>query len=64
MDDKSALRALQRVDKLRRELREAEQAMKQEIAAFSQRRGYGWSLRECHVRSQLELEMGKRGRVA
>ena len=56
MDDKSALRALQRVDKLRRELREAEANLKVELAAFSKRRNYGMTLREYQMRTQLGLE--------
>lgn len=56
MDDKSALRALQRVDELRKELREAEANLKVEVAAFSKRRGYSWPLREYQMRTQLGLE--------
>lgn len=51
--DKTAIRALQRVDRLRAELREAEEKLKLEVRAFSQRRGYGIALRECQMRSQL-----------
>lgn len=52
--DKTAAKALAKVDRLRRELRMAEAELKQEIAAFSRRHNYGCNLRECHVRSQLE----------
>lgn len=54
MDDQTAIEAFARVDRLRRELREAEAHLKQEVAAFSTRYGYGCNLREYQVRSQLE----------
>ena len=63
MDDQTTIEALRRVDALRKQLREAEAHLKLEMAAFSRRRNYGYHLRECHVRSQLEHEM-KRGEAA
>lgn len=59
MDDQTAIEALKRVDRLRKELREAETHLKAEIAAFSRRNNYGCNLRECHVRSQLERQFQK-----
>jgi hypothetical protein len=55
MNDQTAIEAFARVDRLRRELREAEARLKLEVAAFSKRRNYGCNLREYQVRSQLEL---------
>jgi len=55
MNDQTTIEALRRVDQLRKELREAEAHLKQEIRAFGERRGYGWNLREYQVRSQLEM---------
>lgn len=63
MNDQTTIDALDRVDQLRKELREAEAHLKQEIAAFSRRNNYGANLRECHVRSQLG-HMMKRERAA
>lgn len=59
MDDQTAIKAFERVDTLRKELREAEAHLKAEIAAFSRRNNYGCNLRECHVRSQLERQFQK-----
>lgn len=55
----TTIEAIRRVDALRKQLREAEAHLKAEIAAFSRRNNYGYNLRECHVRSQLEHEMQK-----
>lgn len=55
MNDQTAIEAFERVDQLRKELREAEAHLKLEIRAFGERRGYGWNLREYQVRSQLEM---------
>ena len=57
MNDQTTIEALRRVDQLRKELREAEAHLKQEIRAFGERRNYGWNLREYQVRSQLEAMM-------
>lgn len=54
--DRITIEALERVDRLREELREAEAHLKLEVAAFSERRGYGVHLREYQVRSQIERE--------
>lgn len=55
MNDQTAIQAFERVDQLRKELREAEAQLKLEVAAFSKRRNYGCNLREYQVRSQLEM---------
>lgn len=62
MDNEAIIDALNRVDRLRKELRDAELNLRDEINAFSRRRGYGWALREYHVRAQIERE--NRSKVA
>ena len=59
MNDEQTRQALARVDAARRELREAEDNLKVELAAFSRRHNYGANLRECHVRWQLENDKEK-----
>lgn len=59
MNDQTTIEALNRVDQLRKELREAEAHLKKEMRAFGERRNYGWALREYQVRSQLEAMMKK-----
>lgn len=59
MNDQTTIDALNRVDQLRKELREAEAHLKKEMRAFGERRNYGWALREYNVRSLLAHEMKK-----